>query len=131
MYDPNDLSRTIREVAVTLKEKMMVKLPNLKIPDYVKDKYTFTLNFYPPKFSPLPTNKMALTFVPPFLRWFICGKDIKVLKNESLKPAKQVTVTKHDIYNFKGHLHVNINNVRVETPIHEGEESKRVSSKSI
>lgn len=52
MYDPNDLSQTIREAAVTHKEKMMLKLPNLRIVDYVKDKYTFALNFYPLKFPP-------------------------------------------------------------------------------
>ena len=73
VYNPNDLSRTIREVFVTLKEKMMVRLTNLRILDYVKDKYTFALNFYPPKFPPLPTSSMALAFAPPFPRRFICG----------------------------------------------------------
>lgn len=62
MYDLNDLSRTIREVVVTLKEKMMAKLPNLKIHDYVKDKYTFELNYYPFKFPLFPTNDMTLDF---------------------------------------------------------------------
>lgn len=124
MYDSNDLSRAIREAAITLKEKMMAKLPNLSILDYVNDKYTFVLNFYPPKFPSLPISEMALTFAHQFPMWFICGKDIKVLKNESLKPIKRVTPTKHDVYSFKGHLHVDINHVRVEAaevetePIH-------------
>lgn len=124
MYDPNDLSRTIREALITLKEKMMVKLTNLKIHDHVKDKYTFLMNYYTHKFPHFPTSDMALDFAPPFSRWFICGEDLKVLKHESLKPTKRVTLTKHDIYSFKGHLHVNIEHVRVESLIHEGEESK-------
>lgn len=99
----------------------MVKLPNLNIPNYVKDKYTFALNFYPPKFPLFPTNKMVLVFAPPFPWWFICGEDFKVLKSESLKLVKQVTPTKYDIYNFRGHLHIDINHVRIETLIHEGE----------
>lgn len=73
---------------------------------------------------------MALDFPPPFPRWFICGDFLKVHKNECLKPAQRVTPTKHDIYSFKGYLHVDINHVRVETPIHEGEESKKIFSQS-
>lgn len=88
MYDSNDLSRTICEASVTLKEKLMAKLPDLKIPHYVKDKYKFSLNFYPPKFSPLPTSEMKLALSPPFPRRFICGEHLKVLKNESQKPVK-------------------------------------------
>lgn len=37
VYDSNDLSRTIHEATITLKEKMMAKLPNLKIPHYMED----------------------------------------------------------------------------------------------
>lgn len=81
MYNPNDLGQMICEEVVTLKEKMMVKLLNLRIPDYVKEKYTFALDFYPPKFPTLPTSEMTLAFSPLFLWWFICGEDIKVLKN--------------------------------------------------
>lgn len=58
---------------------------------------------------------MALAFAPPFQRWFICGEDLKVLKNEILKPAKGVTPTKHDVNSFKGHHNVDINHVRVES----------------
>lgn len=110
---------------------MMVKPSNFNINDYMKDKYTFSLNFYPHKFPPLTTNEMALDFAPPFPRYFICGEDIKLLKNESLKLVKRVTLTKNDIYNFKGHLHFDINHVKGEIPIPEGEERKRVSSKFI
>lgn len=66
MYDPNDLGWTIREATGMLKEKMMAKLPNLHILDYMKDKYTFALNFPPPKFSHLPSSKIALAFAPHF-----------------------------------------------------------------
>ena len=64
VYNPNDLSHwTIRKVVVTLKEKMMVKLSNLSIPDYVKEKYTLALNFYPPKFPHSPLNFHSGLFV--------------------------------------------------------------------
>lgn len=53
VYDPNDLSQTMLEVTVTLKEKVMVKLPDLKIPHYVEDKYKFSSNY-------LLRNKFAL-----------------------------------------------------------------------
>lgn len=125
MYDPNDLSRKIREIVVTLKEKVYVKLPRLHIPDYVKDKYSLALNFHPHKFPPLPTSKMALASAPPFQQWGICGDFLKVHKNECLKPAQRLTPIKHDIYSFNGHLHVDIKHVKVETPIHEDEERKR------
>lgn len=74
MYDPNDLSRTIYEAVVTLKGKVLAKLPNLRIPDYVKDKCTFALNYYPHKFPHLLTSEMDLAFAPPFPWWFVCGK---------------------------------------------------------
>lgn len=45
-------------------------------------------------------------------------------KNYSLKPSKRVTLTKHDVYSFKGHFHVDIYHVWVLSLIHEGGESK-------
>lgn len=47
-----------------------------------------------------------------------------------MKPTQQMTPTKHDIYSFKGRLHVDINHVMVETPIHEGEEIKNIALQS-
>lgn len=76
-------------------------------------------------FPLLPTSELALALWPPFPWCFICGEDLKLLKNGSLEPAKQVTLTKHNIYSFKGHFHVDIDHVKVLSPIHEGEESKR------
>lgn len=124
VYDPNDLSRTIHEATVTLKEKMQAKVPSLKIPEYMEDKYKFALNYYPTKFPPLPTSKMHLAFVPLFPWWFICGEFLKVRKYECLKPTQRVALSKLDLYSFKGHLHVDIDHVKVETLIHKGEESK-------
>lgn len=66
VYDLEDLSQTIREEVFTLKEKMSAKLPNLRIPDYIKDKYSFALKFHPYKFPHLPTSKIALAFSPSF-----------------------------------------------------------------
>lgn len=68
---------------------------------------------------------MAIAFAPPFLRSFVCGEFIEIHKNEYLKPTQRVTSTKLDLYSFKGHLYADIKNVRVETPIHEGEENIR------
>lgn len=59
---------------------MMMKLPDLKSPHYVEDKYKFALNHYPLMFPHLPTSKMAFDFSPPLPRWFIYGEDLKVLK---------------------------------------------------
>lgn len=64
VYDSNDLSQTIREAAVARKEKMMLKFPNLRISDYVKDKYTFALNFYPLKFPPFSHLRDVSSFRP-------------------------------------------------------------------
>lgn len=51
-YRPNDLGRTIREAAVTLKEKFTKKLGSLKFPSYVKieQHYEIDFNLYPPTF---------------------------------------------------------------------------------
>lgn len=68
---------------------------------------------------------MALAFALLFPRWFVRREFLKVHKNECLKPSQRVTPNKHNIYHFKLHLHVNINHVRVETLIHEGEGKKR------
>lgn len=128
MYHPDDLSQMIHEAVVTLKEKMTTKLPNLRTLDYMKDKYTFALNFLPHRFPHLPTSEMTLDFAPLFPRWFVCGEFIKGRKNECLKPAQRMTPTKYNIYYVKGHLHIDVSHVRVETPIHEGEESHKISS---
>lgn len=118
VYDSNDLGRIIREVAVTLKYKMQVKLPNLKIPEYVEDKYKSALNYYPHRFPLLPTSEMVMAFSHPFPWWFVCGEFLKVHKNKCMKLAQRVALTKLDLYSFKGHLHVDIDHVRVETLIH-------------
>lgn len=46
VYNPRDLHRTIFEATATLKEKLIEKIPRLKFPPYVKDKYIFSLFFY-------------------------------------------------------------------------------------
>lgn len=115
---------------MTLKDKLMVKHPNLRIPTYVKDRYSFALKAYTPKFPPLSTSDMALASAPSFPLWFVCREFCKIHKNEYSKLAHRVTLTKLDLYSFKGHLHVDIKNVRVETPIHEGEESIKFLFKS-
>lgn len=71
---------------------------------------------------------MALAFALLFPHWFVRGEFLKVHKNECMKPSQRVTPNKHNIYHFKLHLHVNINHVRVETLIHEGEGKKNLVS---
>ena len=96
----------------------------------MEDKYKFALNYYPHIFPHLPTSEMAIAFAPPFPWWFIYGEFLKIHKNEFLKHEQRVTPAKLDLYSFKFHLHVDIDHVRVETPIHEGEEGKEISSTS-
>lgn len=74
-YRPDDLSRTIREAAVTLREKFMKKLPDLKLPSYVKPKHRYELDFnlYKPKFPRLLSVDFGVAFVPPLPNWFVCG----------------------------------------------------------
>lgn len=66
---------------------------------------------------------MTLAFAHPFPWWFIYGEFQKVHKNKCLKLSQRATLTKYDVYSFKDHLHVDIKHVRLETPIHEGEEN--------
>lgn len=55
MYNPYILSRTIYDANLTLKEKIIDKLPKLKIHSYMKDMYAFSLKFHLPIFSHFPT----------------------------------------------------------------------------
>lgn len=54
----------------------------------------------------------------------MCGSHLSVLKNECLKFAKRVVLTKYDLESFKGHLHVDMKHVQVTSSIHESEEIK-------
>lgn len=74
MYDPDDLSRIIHEDAVTLKEKVFVKLSDLRILDYIRDMYSFSLKLHPPRVPHFPTSEMALDFSPSFPRLFVNGE---------------------------------------------------------
>ena len=64
VYIPDDLSRTIREAALILKEKFTKKLSYLKIPSCVKpkNKYELAFKLQPPKFPPLPSADFGLEF---------------------------------------------------------------------
>lgn len=103
---------------------MMSKLLDLKFPHYVEDKYKFALKYYPIRFPHFPTSELALAFPPLFPWWFICGEYLKLLIYEILKPAKRAALIKHDIYSLKEHLHVDIDQVKILSLIHEGGESK-------
>lgn len=79
-YRPDDLTRTIREAAVTLKENFSKKMENLKIPLYVppEKRYETTFKMYPLKFPRLPNTDFGMALGPPFLDSFICGDSIKI-----------------------------------------------------
>lgn len=121
MYDLRNLRRTISEATTTLKEKLIEKLPELKISSYVEDMYLFSLLYYKPKIPPLPSCEMSLDFSPPFPRWFIWGSSLNDLKISYKKLAQRVVLTKFDIYNYRGHLHVDISHVKVLCDTIDGE----------
>ena len=112
-YRPDDLSRTIREAAVTLKEKFTKKMKNLKIPSYVPHEkhYEMALELFPLKFPPLPNADFGVALAPPFPDWFICGDSIKILRQQYQKKAQRVVATKHTLGSFKGYLHIGIEDV--------------------
>lgn len=105
-----------------LKEKFSKKLETLKIPSYVpcEKRYEMALKLFPPKFPPLPNADFGVALAPPFPDWFICGDSIKILRQQSQKKAQRVVATKHTLGSFKGHLHIGIEDVRIESDICEG-----------
>lgn len=62
MYNLANLSQTLHDASITLKEKFLTKLPDFKIPSYVEDKYQFALKFYQHKFFPLLGRELGLAF---------------------------------------------------------------------
>ena len=81
-YRLDDLSRTIRETTVTLKEIFSKKMENLKIPSYVPlDKqYEMAFKMFPLKFPRFPNANFGVALAPPFPDWFICVDSIKILR---------------------------------------------------
>lgn len=81
-YRPDDLSRTIRETVVTLKEKISKKMENLKIPSYVppEKRYEMAFKMHPLTFPRLPNTDFGVALAPPFPDWFICGDYVKILR---------------------------------------------------
>src|SRR3954471_22267169 len=81
IYRPDDLSRTVREAAVTLRKKFSTKLNKLKLPSYVRPelRYEVAFKLHPPKFPPLPSADFGVALSPPFPDWFVCGNALKIL----------------------------------------------------
>jgi len=96
VYDPLNLSRTVCYAAKTLKSKIIEKIPTMKFPPFVTNKYTFALHSKI-KFPPLPSSDLPLEFRPPYPEWFVCGSQMAIIQNLFTKKAKQITSTKHDI----------------------------------
>ncbi|XP_058755341.1 uncharacterized protein LOC131628527 [Vicia villosa] len=122
IYRPDDLSRTVREAAVILREKFSAKLDKLKLPSSVRPelRYEVAFKLNPPKFPPLPSADFGVALSPPFPDWFVCGNAFKILQESTKKRAERVVPTKHTLDTFKGHLHIDLEHVRVLTPIPEG-----------
>src|SRR3954470_21397516 len=122
IYRPDDLSRTVREAAVILREKFSAKLDKLKLPSSVRPelRYEVAFKLNPPKFPPLPSADFGVDLSPPFPDWFVCGNAFKILQESTKKRAERVVPTKHTLDTFKGHLHIDLEDVRVLTPIPEG-----------
>src|SRR3954469_2423995 len=122
IYRPDDLSRTVREAVVILREKFSTKLDKLKLPLSVPPelRYEVAFKLNPPKFPPLPSADFGVALSPPFPDWFVCGNAFKILQEQTKKHAERVVPTKHTLDTFKGHLHIDLEHVRVLTPIPEG-----------
>ena len=104
MYRPNDLRRTIAEEVKELKEKVTDRIPQLKIPSYVKDKYLYALHFGKINFPPFPSIPLALAFGPPIPDWwYFPWSDIE---NSYKKKAERVVPTKHYLHNYSDPLHI-------------------------
>lgn len=121
-YKPNDLSRTIREAAVTLKHKLTEKFEKLSLPSNVRpeERYDLAFSCHPPKFPPLPTAEFGVAFSPPFPDWFVCGNYMRILRQHYKRPAECVVPTKYHLGNYPRHLHVGIEHICMEDPILEG-----------
>src|SRR3954464_14997368 len=64
IYRPDDLSRTVREAAVILREKFSAKLDKLKLPLYVRPELRYEVAF---KLNPpLPSADFGVALSPPF-----------------------------------------------------------------
>lgn len=77
-----------------------------------------SFELFPPKFPPLPNVDFVVAFAPPFPDWFICGDSIKILRQQSQEKAQRVVATKYTLDNFKGHLHIGIEDVCIESNIY-------------
>lgn len=132
-YRPDDLSQTIREAAVTLKENISKKMENLKIPSYVppEKRYEMAFKMFPLKFPRLSNADFGVSLAPSFPDWFICGDSIKILRQQSHKKAQRVVATKYTLDSFKGHLHIGIGDVHIESDIYEGVEGEAFRTTSL
>ena len=122
VYRPDDVSRTVREAAVTLKEKLLQKMERLNISSNIplEQRYKVAFDLFPPKFPRLPSADFGVALAPPFPDWFVCGDSIKILRQQSQPKAQRVVATKHTLDSFKGHLHIGIKDVHIESEIYEG-----------
>ena len=128
VYDPTQLSRTVYQASLILKEKFTKTLSKLKLPKSAKPEFKYDLAFelQPPRFPKLPTTDFALEFSPPYPDWFVCGNIFHDLHNDSQKRAKRVVPTKLTLDSFDGFIHYDLSAVRILSPTLQGSKLKNV-----
>lgn len=112
VYDPIHLSRTVNNAAQTLRDKIYEKIPIVKFPPYTPNKYRFTLDSKM-KFPALPTSELALAFRPPYPKWLYCMSSLGMRQHFLKREEDKVVWAKQHLYNFRGHLHLDLPHIRI------------------
>jgi len=73
VYNPLNIEKTVKEVTLVLKQKVLNKVPKLTFPPYLnndQNKYKIALEFHCIKFPVLPNADFILSFEPGSPSWF-------------------------------------------------------------
>ena len=110
------LKRTVYYAAQTLRDKIFDKIPTMNFPPFTPNKYLFAIHFKM-KFPSLSTSKLALAFRPPYPKWLPYDSLLGMSQKLKTKEKDKVTATKCNLYTFRGHLHLNLSQIRITSPI--------------
>jgi hypothetical protein len=109
----------VGQFIMLLKEKLLERIPTSKFPPFFTNIYLFAL-YFKVKFPPLPSSELAIAFRPPYPKWFVCGSWMAMKQSLIKKEAKKITLTKLDIYTFRGRLHYGLHQIHITSPIEVG-----------